>query len=134
MPLIGVYHHGATQLTDTQRLILNQAHNPPQEPDMPIQRHYSTPPPTAEHIIGKVATAHGWETIKDHRNYIHGDRTLYHNPTTWITVEYTDNATRAVKNALRTTRQPDGTTTDDKLTGREKGKRETILDWLMGLA
>ena len=98
---------------------------------MPIQRRRYLPPPTAEHIINKVATNHDWTTTTERGTHIQSARTHHHKNNTWITIQYTDNANRAVVNAWRTNYDTD---THDELTGRDKGKRETILDWLMGLA
>ena len=97
---------------------------------MPIQRHHTTPPPTAEHIINKVAERHDWTTTRAPRT-TSNEPTRHHKDNTWIAVQYTDNANRAVQNAWRTNYDTGNT---DILTGRDKGKRETILDWLMGLA
>ena len=104
---------------------------PDQEQPMPIHRRPYKSPPTAEHIINKVATAHGWTTTTERGSHIQGERTHHHKNNTWISVQYTDNANRAVLNAWRTNYDTENT---DTLTGRDPDKRETILDWLMALA
>lgn len=98
---------------------------------MPIQRRPYKSPPTAEHIINKVAERHDWETTVERGTHIQGERTHHHKNNTWISVQYTGNANRAVVAAWRTNHDTD---TTDELTRQDKGKRETILDWLMGLA